>query len=97
MEGLLLRGRRDEAQLTLDLGLAEKRDELHQAWESAAEREKQSQTKYSHQGIRPDEVAREVTAIRAALGSHQDVATFTVDAPEALAHRSTTRPPGHWP
>jgi superfamily II DNA or RNA helicase len=84
MEGLLLRGRRDEAQLTLDLGLAEKRDDLHQAWDSAAEREKQSQTKYAHQGVHPEDVAREVSAVRAALGSHSDVATFTVEALRAL-------------
>lgn len=89
MEGLLLRGRRDEAQLTLDLGLAEKRDDLHHAWESAAEREKQSQTKYAHQGIHPDEVAREVAAVRAALGTHDDVATFTVEALRGLGSSVT--------
>ena len=84
MEGLLLRGRRDDAQLTLDLGLAEKRDNLHHAWDSAAEREKQSMTKYAHQGVHPEEVAREVSAVRAALGTHTDVATFTVGALRAL-------------
>jgi superfamily II DNA or RNA helicase len=84
MEGLLLRGRRDEAQLTLDLGLAEKRDELHHAWDSAAEREKQSQTKYAQQGIHPEAVAQEVAAVRNALGTHTDVATFTVEALRAL-------------
>jgi superfamily II DNA or RNA helicase len=84
MEGLLLRGRGDEAQLTLDLRLAQKQDDLHVAWESAAEREKQSRTKYAHEGIRPDEVAREVAASRAALGTHNDVATFVVDSLKGL-------------
>lgn len=94
MEGLLLRGRTDDAQLTFDLGLAEKRDDLHHAWESAAEREKLSKTKYAHQGVHPDDVAREVAAVRAALGTHSDVATFTTDALRALGASVTNQTAG---
>ena len=95
MEGLLLRGRENDAQLTLDLGLAEKRDDLHVAWESAAEREKQSRTKYAHEGIHPDDVAREVAAARAALGTHNDVADFTIEALRGLGASVTPTPDGH--
>lgn len=94
MEGLLLRGRRDEAQLTLDLGLVEKRDSLHAAWESAAEREKQSTTKYAQRAVHPEDVAREVAAVRAALGTHADVTAFTVDALRALGASVTNSPAG---
>jgi len=84
MEGLVLRGKDSSDQLSLDLGLEQRRDDLHQAWESAAEREKRSKTKYAQDAIHPDEVAREVAAARAALGSHHDVARFTTDALRAL-------------
>jgi superfamily II DNA or RNA helicase len=76
MEGLLLRGKNAQ-QLTLDLGMEAHRAHLHDAWDSAADREKQSQTKYAQGGIHPDEVYREVTAARAALGSHGEVERFT--------------------
>jgi len=83
MEGLLLRGK-DADQLTLDLGLTERGDALHRAWESAAEKERTSRTKYAQRGIKPEEVAAEVTAVRRALGTVGDVETFTTEALRAL-------------
>ena len=85
LEGLLLRGKPDEAiegQLTLfeqDV-VAPKRASLHRDWDLAAEREKRSRTVFAQQGIRADEVARELAATRAAIGSPAEVARFTVDA-----------------
>ena len=58
MEGLILRGKDRGEQMTLDLGLERRRDDLHRSWESAAEREKRSKTKYAQDAIHPDEVAR---------------------------------------
>lgn len=84
MEGLILRGRGDAEQLALDLGDDEQRSELHREWESAAERERRSITKYAHDGIHPDDVAAEVNAARASLGSHQEIGGFVSEALRAL-------------
>jgi superfamily II DNA or RNA helicase len=84
MEGLILRGRRSADQLTLDLQMEPKREELHTAWESAAERQRLSNTKYAHAGIHPDDVAREVALAREALGSSEDVHRFVTEAIRSL-------------
>jgi superfamily II DNA or RNA helicase len=91
MEGLVLRGRREASQLTLDLGLERRRDDLHREWESAAERERRSQTKYAQEAIHPDAVAREVAAARAALGGHHDVEAFTIETLRLLGGSVTRR------
>ncbi|MEW6155386.1 MAG: helicase-related protein [Actinomycetota bacterium] len=93
MEGLVLRGQRPADQLAFDLGLEQRRDDLHRAWESAAERERRSQTKYAHEGVHPEEVAREVAASRQAMGTRQEVAEFTVEALRALGASVTRRGP----
>ncbi|HEY8341256.1 MAG TPA: helicase-related protein, partial [Egibacteraceae bacterium] len=96
LEGLLLRGRPDEAiegQLTLferDV-VAPRRARLHRDWDLAAEREKRSRTVFAQQGIRADEVAKELTAARAAIGSPAEVARFTVDALRACGAAVTER------
>ncbi|OBG41511.1 helicase-related protein [Mycobacterium sp. E3198] len=86
MEGLLLRGR-DAEQLSLELDLEQKRDTLHHLWESAAARERNAQTKYAQQGIKPEDVATELKETRATLGTNTDVAEFVDHALRAL--RST--------
>lgn len=84
LEGLILRGQRDANQLTFDLGLEERRNDLHREWESAAERERASRTKYAQGTIHPEEVLREVSAARAALGGGSEVETFTRESLRAL-------------
>lgn len=79
MEGLLLRGQ-DSLQETLDLGLDVRAAALTKEWESAAERERQSQTKYAQNAIHPEEVAREVDAIRNGIGTHASVRDFVATA-----------------
>ena len=86
MEGLLLRGQ-DAEQLALDLGVQEKQTSLYQEWESTAERERLAQTKYAQHAIKPEEVAAEVEAVRASLGTHNEVAACVEHALRAL--RST--------
>jgi superfamily II DNA or RNA helicase len=83
LEGLILRGR-DPDQLQLDLGLSERTDALQKEWESAADKEKASRTKYAQASIRPQEVAAEVNAVRRALGNHDEIAGFTHEALLAL-------------
>ncbi|MCF8608900.1 DEAD/DEAH box helicase [Gordonia sp. HY285] len=72
MEGLLLRGG-DAEQLTLDLGVREKQENLYREWESTADRERLAQTKYAQHAIKPEEVSEEVAAARAALGTAEQV------------------------
>jgi len=76
MEGVLLRQDHHPDQLTLDLDLTEQRDALHREWESAAEREAKTLTKYAQSGVKLDDVQQELTAIRHALGSPADMAHF---------------------
>ena len=93
MEGLLLRGK-SSLQMTLDLGLEERRDSLHRAWESAAEREKLSQTKYAQRAIHPDEVVHVVTEAREALGSASTVEQFVTTALRSFGATITSRSDG---
>jgi superfamily II DNA or RNA helicase len=82
LEGLLLREASSE-QLTLDLGL-ERREDLHKEWDSAAEKEKLSHTKYAQSGIQPAEVSQELEEMRASLGTGNDVRAFAEEALRAL-------------
>lgn len=90
LEGLVLRGRRHDEQLELDLGLDAARGELHREWESAAERERASRERFAQEAIKPDEVAREVAAARAALGTSGEVETFMVESLRALGSAVAT-------
>jgi superfamily II DNA or RNA helicase len=76
LEGLLLRRGEDAEQLILEGVGTEQRDALHAEWDSAAARERRSQTRYAQAGIHPDEVATEVAEIRASLGTRAEVASF---------------------
>ncbi|QXT62881.1 helicase-related protein [Tessaracoccus palaemonis] len=89
MEGLILRGD-DHRQDTLDIEYQQKTDELDREWQSAAEREKASRTKFAQRTIHPDEVQAEVAEIRAHLGTHADVRSFTETALREL--KSTLTP-----
>jgi superfamily II DNA or RNA helicase len=92
MEGLILRGQ-DPDQLSLDLGLNARTEDLHREWTSAAEKEKTSRTRFAHRAIHPGQVATEVMAVRAALGTHEEIEDFTRSAVTALG--GTVTPTGH--
>jgi superfamily II DNA or RNA helicase len=79
-EGLVLRGRHEQLSLFDMPELVEKRDVLHQEWDAAADREKRSRTIFAQQTIDVDEVARELEATRAAIGSAMDVGRFVTSA-----------------
>ncbi|MHB1430533.1 MAG: helicase-related protein [Streptosporangiaceae bacterium] len=84
LEGLLLRDVPGE-QLALALDWEPgKREGLHQEWDSAAARERQSRTRYAQAGIQPGDVARELADMRASLGTPAEVAAFTGEALSSL-------------
>jgi superfamily II DNA or RNA helicase len=84
LEGLLFSGRPEdtiEGQLTLfekDI-VAPRRIALHREWEQVANKERRSRTVFAQEGIRVDEVAREMAVTRAAIGSGAEVAQFVRD------------------
>lgn len=93
MEGLILRGG-DHRQDPLDLEYEQKAADLEREWQSAAEREKVSRSKFAQRAIHPDEVAAEVAEIRANLGTHAEVGVFTRTALQALKATIRTLPRG---
>ncbi|MDI3420124.1 DEAD/DEAH box helicase [Streptomyces luteolus] len=85
VEWLLLHGRQGAQQTLFDMpGVQESFDRIERDWNSAAEREKTSRSKYAQRSVHPEEVAREVAAVRAALGGADEVRDFTLDALRGL-------------
>jgi len=88
VEGLLSRdGTLDNKRQLSFEGMAPGQMRVLQDWESAAERERRSRTVFAQEGIKTDQVARELAAVRAAIGSVDDVRQFVTDA--VIAHRGT--------
>ncbi len=79
-EGMLLKGKKKDTGPGLFDDLPE---EIDQEWKSATEREKQSRTLFAQQTIKVEDVVRELTAVRDALGNGVDVAAFVRTALEA--------------
>ncbi|MFE0676146.1 DEAD/DEAH box helicase [Streptomyces sp. NPDC058867] len=81
VEWLLLHGRQGSQESLFELdGHQGSFDRIEREWNSAAEREKESRSKYAQRAIHPEEVAREVAAVRAALGGADEVRGFTLEA-----------------
>jgi hypothetical protein len=84
LEGLITRGRDEDSvfeQLSLIEDLAKPYDQqLELEWESAAERERRSRTLFAQHSIKPDEVHRELLAVREAIGAGVDVRRFVTQA-----------------
>ncbi|MGK4907222.1 DEAD/DEAH box helicase [Streptomyces albus] len=81
VEWLLLHGRQGSQESLFDLDThQESFDRIEREWNSAAEREKTSRSKYAQRAIHPEEVAREVAAVRAALGGTEEVRAFVLEA-----------------
>ncbi|MBW2149914.1 MAG: DEAD/DEAH box helicase [Deltaproteobacteria bacterium] len=55
-------------------------DDLHAKWDDAMEREKRSRTMFAQETIKVDEVAKELTDTRTAIGSGVEVARFVQEA-----------------
>lgn len=85
VEWLLLRDGTSGEQLALfDSALAEQGEAFEVDWNSMAEREKASRSRYAQGSIHPDQVAAEVAEIRAALGEVGEVRGFVRSALRAL-------------
>ncbi|MFD9975910.1 helicase-related protein [Streptomyces sp. NPDC059017] len=88
LEGLILRGERPEYEqeslFTVESAAGRQTAELHEAWQSAAEREKASRSRYAQNAVKKDEVAKEVAEVRASLGTGEEVRRFTHHALKAL-------------
>ncbi|MET7972436.1 DEAD/DEAH box helicase [Streptomyces mirabilis] len=81
VEWLLLHGRQGSQESLFEMdGHQESFDRIDREWSSAAEREKTSRSKYAQRAIHPEEVAREVAAVRAALGGAEEVREFALEA-----------------
>jgi len=79
-EGLLLREESASHSQDVLTGLEEylepKKEDLFGRWDNITDREKRSQTMFAQRTVNPDEVARELQAVRSAVGSGVDVAAF---------------------
>ncbi|MFG2847350.1 DEAD/DEAH box helicase [Kitasatospora sp. NPDC048296] len=86
VEWLLMRGRegQQEGLFAVDDLVDAKAAELEKDWNSAAERETASRSRFAQRSIHPQDVAREVAAIRDALGSAGEIRTFVRDSLNAL-------------
>jgi len=96
-ESLLMREQAGSTQPLLpglDAYLQPRRDDLHRQWEDAANRERRSHTMFAQEPIAGmvEEVARELDAVRAAVGSANDVAAFTIEA--LRAHKAVVAQTG---
>ncbi|WP_433362337.1 helicase-related protein [Streptosporangium sp. CA-115845] len=88
VEWMLMRDRHREQETLFgleELGAIDARAaELETEWNSAAERERTSRSRFAQRAIHPEEVAREVAAIRDTLGRSNEVRGFVRHALEAL-------------
>ncbi|MEU6891131.1 helicase-related protein [Streptomyces sp. NPDC046557] len=84
VEWLLMRGREQEDALFSADAFKVSTAKLDSDWNSAAEREKASRSRFAQRSIHPQEVAREVAAVREALGGTGEVDTFVRESLHAL-------------
>jgi superfamily II DNA or RNA helicase len=85
VEWLLMRDQATGDQLELfDTALAEQGEHFDVDWNSMAERERASRSRFAQGSIHPDEVATEVAEIRAALGQAGEVRGFVRSALRSL-------------
>ncbi|MCX5150081.1 DEAD/DEAH box helicase [Streptomyces sp. NBC_00320] len=92
VEWLLMRGRDDQDALFSADAFKVSTAKLDSDWNSAAEREKASRSRFAQRSIHPQEVAREVAAVREALGGTGEVDTFVRESLGALG--AVLRPAG---
>ncbi|MBN1174073.1 MAG: DEAD/DEAH box helicase [Micromonosporaceae bacterium] len=88
VEWLLVRSRKPQQETLFDLDelstIDRKAAQLENDWNSAAERERTSRSRFAQRTIRPEEVAREVAAIRDTLGRAGEIREFVRNALAAL-------------
>ncbi|MET8418934.1 helicase-related protein [Streptomyces sp. NPDC005134] len=94
VEWLLMRGHRGEQEglFAADEVMDTKAAALEKDWNSAADREKASRSRFAQRSIHPEEVAREVGAVREALGGAGEIRAFVRESLGALG--GVLRPAG---
>jgi len=84
MEGVFhLRKKGPEVQLTFEEFedfVKPQASEFELDWDNVSAKQKRSQTMFAQRRLKPEEVYRELQEVRAAIGSHVDVAVFTRNA-----------------
>jgi superfamily II DNA or RNA helicase len=78
VDSVLLRGGERGQQLRLEL-TDPKVSSFHAEWDKAADREGKQRAYFAQQGIKPDEVARELEEMEPALGSANDIQRFVAN------------------
>ncbi|MFE1911084.1 DEAD/DEAH box helicase [Streptomyces anandii] len=84
VEWLLMRGRENEDALFSADAFKVSTEKLDSDWNSAAERERASRSRFAQRSIHPEEVAREVASIREALGGAGEIRSFVRESLGAL-------------
>lgn len=85
VEWLLLRGRQGEQEALFGADAFQQSfADLEKDWNSAAEREKASRSRFAQRSVHPGEVAREVSAVRDSLGDAGEIHTFVRESLGAL-------------
>ena len=86
VEWLLMRDRQGEQEglFAVDDLVDARAADLEKDWNSAAEREKTSRSRFAQRSVHPQDVAREVAAVRDALGGAGEVRAFVRDSLDAL-------------
>jgi superfamily II DNA or RNA helicase len=84
VEWLLMRGREDQDALFSADAFRVNKEKLENDWNSAAERERASRSRFAQRSVHPEEVAREVASIRQALGDTGEIRTFVRESLGAL-------------
>ncbi len=92
----LIRRHGNADQLSFELADDPQRTQLHREWESAAERERTSRTKYAQDGIHPEEAMDAAEAARGALGTRSDIERFTLEVLRALGASVTSVDVATW-
>jgi len=86
-EGLLLRSKPsalDDYLPGFEEYMRPQKEDLYGKWDAVSEREKRSRTLFAQETIKVEEVANELQAAQAAVGSGVDVAAFTREAMQSL-------------
>lgn len=89
LEGMVTRGagaagNQDQLALFEREVVAPRRRGLHEEWDSLAERERRSRSVFAHEGIRAEDVHRELQDVQRAIGIDVDVRRFCTRALTAL-------------
>jgi superfamily II DNA or RNA helicase len=79
-EGLLLREQQGSQADQLYLSFFEpEKQQIHEQWEAASEKEKKSRTLFAQHAIKPDEVSLEMALAREAIGSGAELRRFVIN------------------